>query len=169
MGGTEMRIRKAKMNDWKDIQYVAEQTWHDTYEGIIESTTRDIFLQTAYNEEMLEKRISSSQFFVAEVEGRVVGFIQLTLKEGAIWDLTALYILPTIQKQGVGTALFNTALERLEVERLDVLVETENKKGLAFYRSKGFEVVNQFQESFMGSTLHSTEMQLYVKVEQVEK
>lgn len=164
-----MRIRKAKMADWKDIQYVAEQTWHDTYEGIIDSTTRDIFLQTAYNEDMLEKRISSSQFFVAEMEDRVVGFIQLTLKEAAIWDLTALYILPAIQKHGIGTALFNTALERLEVERLDVLVETENTKGMAFYRSKGFDVVNQFQESFMGSTLHSTEMQLYVKVEQVKE
>lgn len=71
-------IRAMKTNDIKQVRQVAERSWHHTYEGIIPRHIQDQFLESAYQDEMMERRLLHSLFFVAEEEGRVLGFANVT-------------------------------------------------------------------------------------------
>ncbi len=76
-------------------------------------------------------RGGDSMYWVAERDGHgVVGFVQLrqSLKVAVIDNL---HVLPTYQRQGIGTAMLRTALDRVATERvgIDVFRDSEAAMG----------------------------------------
>lgn len=155
-------IRKMSKKDINDVQNVAKESWHATYEGIIPREIQDNFLKHAYSDDMIEYRLKNSNMFVAEVEGEVIGFINFSsLNENNESELSAIYINPEYQGHGIGTQLLQTctsALTKLKVIYLDV--EKENNIGLSFYKKKGFEVVDEYDDNFDGHILRTLKMSL---------
>ena len=70
----EFTIRSMQVGDIPQVQHVAKTSWHSTYEGIIPLTIQERFLDVAYSDEMMKKRVENSFIFVVEVAERVVGF-----------------------------------------------------------------------------------------------
>lgn len=165
-GGDEMKflIRKMKQDDILEVQYVAETSWHATYEGIIPRKIQDNFLKHAYSEKMLKQRIEISTIIVAEVGGKVVGFANFSsVSNEGVAELGTIYLLPEYQGNSIGTALLKKGITYLsEVKKIFINVEKDNEIGKKFYKAKGFEMISTFDENFDGHILKTIRMELTV-------
>lgn len=157
-------IRKMVKQDTKKVQDVARKSWSATYEGIIPFEIQENFLESAYNDEMIEKRLSSSFLFVAEVENNIVGFANFSpVKNKGEAELGAIYLYPEHQGKGIGTALLYEGIKNLDgVREIYINVEKENKIGKTFYEVKGFKTFEEFDDDFDGHTLRTVRMVLKV-------
>ncbi|MGG0185613.1 N-acetyltransferase family protein [Bacillus rhizoplanae] len=157
-------IREMKEEDIPSVQHVAKTSWNDTYTGIIPISVQERFLQHAYSYDMMKHRLQHSHLFVGEVDGEIVGFANFSpIKYQNETELGAIYLLPEYQDNGIGTALLRKGITILEgVKKIYINVESENKKGKAFYNAKGFAVVDAFEEDFDGYMLKTLRMVLHV-------
>jgi GNAT superfamily N-acetyltransferase len=55
----------------------------------------------------------ADEFFVAIVDGKIVGAVCLVLDNGECAELLTEYVLKKFQRQGIGTRLTRTGIERL--------------------------------------------------------
>ncbi|QOY35544.1 N-acetyltransferase family protein [Anaerobacillus isosaccharinicus] len=160
----ELKIRKMQAKDIKQVQQVAKISWNTTYNGIIPIEVQENFLSSAYSDEMMQTRLERSFIFVAEVEGDVVGFANFSsVKEGGKVELAAIYLDPQFQGKGIGTGLLEQGIKDIEgIKEIYLNVEKENQSGRTFYKAKGFEVLNEFDDEFDGHILKTVRMILKV-------
>lgn len=160
----ECTIRRMQKEDILQVQHVAKTSWHTTYEGIIPIDIQESFLKSAYNDEMMQRRLEQSIIFVSEVKKKIVGFANFSpVKESGEAELGAIYLFPDYQGEGIGTALLKEGIKNLEgVKAIFINVEKENKIGRNFYKAKGFEVVTEFDDDFDGHLLETVRMVLNV-------
>jgi len=158
-------IRKMQLEDIPHVQNVAKVSWNATYEDIIPIHVQERFLKSAYNDEMMKRRYERSFIFVAEVEGKVIGFANFSpLKENGEAELGAIYLYPEYQGKGIGTALLKEGITFLEgVKEIYINVEKDNIIGKNFYHAKGFEVVSEFVDHFEGDELKTVRMVLLIE------
>lgn len=105
------------------------------------------FIEAAYWQSkvqvMREVYLPASETFVFELEGRVIGFYSL-------YDdhLAALFVAPSMQGKGVGSALLKDAQKRRSV--LQLTVYQENHPSVLFYQHQGFEIQQAQQDEHTG-------------------
>lgn len=158
----KFNIREMHSGDIQEVQQVAKRSWNSTYEGIIPLEIQESFLKSAYNDEMMQKRLESSFIYVSEIDGKIVGFANfLPVKDDGRTELLAIYLIPEYQGKGIGTALLNEGINNLEgAIEVFINVEKENNLGTTFYQAKGFKVVSEFDDDFEGHTLKTVGMVL---------
>jgi aminoglycoside 6'-N-acetyltransferase I len=91
--------------------------------------------------------------FVAEVDGRVVGFLELDYRKYApgcssspVPFIEGWYVEPEFQRRGIGRALVDAAIARARAAgHLEIAsdAELENADGVAAHRALGFEEVER--------------------------
>lgn len=157
-------IREMKKEDTKQVQDVAQKSWHSTYEGIIPRNIQENFLKVAYSDEMMEKRLNESLIFVAVMENKIVGFANFTTVNNAGQaELSAIYLYPNHQGKGIGTALLHRGIDVLEnAKEIYIDVEKENNSGITFYQAKGCKVIKEYEDNFDGHMLQTIRMCLKV-------
>lgn len=155
-------IRKMIERDIKSVQYVAEESWHDTYHHIIPLEIQQKFISNAYSEPMLLRRMKYSLMLVAEKDKEIVGFANFSyVNDQHESELSAIYLLPKYQGKGIGSALLNSGCHQLKnSKKIYVNVEKANKMGIQFYEKKGFEKLSSFEENLLGHVLHTVRMVL---------
>lgn len=160
----EYIIRDMKANDITQIQHVAKTSWNHTYEGIIPIHIQENFLQSAYSNDMMQKRLEHSHMFVAEADNRIVGFANFSpIKDRGEVELGAIYLYPDYQGKGIGSALLQEGLKKVKgIKEVYINVEKENQIGRHFYEAKGFKVVSEFDDPFDGHILKTIRMVLKV-------
>ena len=155
-------IRKMVKEDTKQVQKAVKKSWNATYEGIIPIEIQKNFLNGAYNDEMMKRRLEHSLMLVAEADDTILGFANFTpVNKKNHTELSAIYLLPEYQGEGIGSALLNAGIEKLkDVKEIHLDVEKENKIGKRFYKAKGFKVVNEYDDNFDGHILKTVRMVL---------
>lgn len=155
-------IRKMRNEDIKQVQSIAKKSWNATYEGIIPETIQNNFLLMAYSDEMMKHRLNHSFIYVAETGSELAGFVNFTpVDEKGLSELSAIYLDPDCQNRGIGTALLNEGIHNIEgLKEIRLEVEKENKIGMSFYKAKGFDVVEEYDEDFDGHNLKTVIMKL---------
>ncbi|WP_245622801.1 GNAT family N-acetyltransferase [Lysinibacillus contaminans] len=154
-------IRHMTQDDIPFVQEISRTSWHATYEGIIPRPIQDKFLQTAYSRNRLMHRFQDSPFFVAEHNGTLVGFANFSNVKDELAELFAIYLIPKIQGQGIGTALLQHGMQALQgAKSLTVCVEKDNITGVHFYNAKGFQISDEFDDQFDGHILKTVRMVL---------
>lgn len=140
-------IRKMEVEDAEGIVDVAEKTWRTAFTGILsEATLKE-------KEEKRDERIANWRtapttegeiVFVAELDGKIVGFIEGGLqaedkKYRTSAEIGNLYVLKEYQKFGVGKLLFNTMLEELKLRGCKnvILYVIEKNNAKDFYKKMG--------------------------------
>lgn len=148
----KFQIRDMKEEDIKEVQQVAKTSWNNTYEGIIPSSIQESFLNSAYSDEMMKRRLDVSSLYIAEADGKIVGFANFSkVKEEAEVELGAIYLLPEHQGKGMGTALLNAGINNAQnASKVLVNVEKENETGVNFYQAKGFNKLTEFEDDLEG-------------------
>lgn len=155
-------IRQLEERDIASVQAVAKESWHATYDGIIPLPIQDNFLNSAYSDEMMRRRMDFSNLFVVDFDKMIVGFANFSpvFDSGKV-ELGAIYLLPAYQGIGLGTALLTHGIDYLRGAReIYINVEKDNDIGKRFYQSKGFEVIEEFTENFDGHELQTIRMML---------
>jgi aminoglycoside 6'-N-acetyltransferase I len=109
-----------------------------------------------------ENRTTALLVFVAEVEGRVVGFLELDFRSYApdclsspVPFIEGWYVEPAWQRRGIGRALVEAAEARArEMGYTEIAsdADMDNADGIAAHRAVGFEAVERivcFRRSLM--------------------
>lgn len=136
-----MLIRPACPGDFPAIALVAQAAWRDTYTSTPASVQAQM-MEHFYSPEALRRALHrpGSQFLVAVLDGEVVGFAAFVVAEPSVVELSRLYVLPSFQGRGIGTALLNRGEGRLppDTRTLRVAVDSENQRARRFYERRGF-------------------------------
>ena len=140
-------VRRATEADVDAIRRVAERTWEETYDGILDEETIASMLAAGYSRELLEARVDSEDagLFVATEDGEVVGYTStIPLAEDGIGEMDV-YVRPDRWGEGIGTRLLERAETHLSERGVDEVrdaVLASNEPGNAFYGSR-FEKVGE--------------------------
>lgn len=84
---------------------------------------------------------ANSAAIVAEIDGRPVGFLRLSIGPDDVGELT-LAVAPAARRRGVGSRLLAAALDKARgrgLRALDAAVDAANTPALAFFAAHGFE------------------------------
>ena len=114
-------IRRREQKDCYDIAHVVTVAWQETYRGIV----NDEFLDnlSINEEERGEKSFNNfdendNHKFVLEVDGKVVGFINVGITDDIEYEnqgeIFALYIIPEYQGKGYGSELIKYGIDELK-------------------------------------------------------
>lgn len=94
------------------------------------------------------------KFYVVEKEGRVRGFYRATRYKGRarhVATLQTLAVDPAAKGSGFATAMVDEAIECMRADgilRVELLVEADNPRGVAFYRKLGFEIEGCLKKAY---------------------
>ena len=96
--------------------------------------------------QMLEQSLAHSlPIYVARDGEKIVGLVRLVGDGFSSVFVQDLIVLPTYQRQGIGSDLMKEALGDYKDAYQVQLVTEETEKTLGFYRSLGFETLSSFQ------------------------
>ena len=98
-----------------------------------------------HQSEMLEQALSHSLVIYVALDGdAVVGLIRLVGDGFSSVFVQDLIVLPSYQRQGIGSSLMKEALEDFkEVYQVQLATE-QTEKNVGFYRSMGFETLSTY-------------------------
>ena len=95
---------------------------------------------------MLEQALSRSlAIYVARDGEKIVGLVRLIGDGFSSVFVQDLLVLPSYQRQGIGSSLMKQALADYKDAYQVQLATEETEKTLGFYRSLGFETLSSFQ------------------------
>ena len=144
---TPIEISTATLNDVRAISEVQKASWLATYPNEEYGITKeDILSEDFFSNERIEKRTeiignpkSNTRFFVAKIDGRVVGYC-CARRDGGLNIIRSIYILPEFQGVGIGQKFMSAAFDFLDKSlptRLTVAIY--NDKAIKFYEKSGFK------------------------------
>ena len=95
--------------------------------------------------QMLEQALSHSLVIYLALDGdAVVGLIRLIGDGFSSVFVQDLIVLPSYQRQGIGSALMKQALEDFKEAYQIQLATEQTEKNVGFYRSMGFETLSTY-------------------------
>lgn len=130
-----LTIRSATAEDSTAIASVVSESWLDANKNLIPADSK----RALTNSRNLAAFVAGEwqSIHVALYDGEIVGTVGIN-PSGVIWML---YVLPTYQRCGVGSALYDAAIGAIKSTgkrraMLEVLAANEN--AVAFYRARGW-------------------------------
>ena len=133
-----MIVRKATPDDAKQIKILHTKTYKISYRNFIPDDYLDNLEITEEKIQKLKTHIQESTYFVATENEQILGFINIGCNSLDTLEIYALYIDPDFQKQGIGSALINTAIKENKNSNKCILWTMKYGPSLKFYEKHGF-------------------------------
>lgn len=138
-------ITKARCDDARGILHVINTSNRESYRTIIpKAYYRDPFLSL----EELAESLTELTFFAFRRGDTILGVAALKVESPECGRISRLYVLPEVQRQGIGTALVSH-VEReavaLGLQRLRLRVGESADWAVRFYRALGYESVDRIK------------------------
>lgn len=148
-----MNVRQATVEDIDVLVQIARKSFYGAFARFPENSPEDLksYMDRAYTVEVFSAELADEDitYFVAEIEGKLVGYAKLkrnSCEEGVTGDnpieLCRLYNLQEFIGKGVGRALILKCLEFAKANWHDTIwlgVWEDNTSAINFYRKFGFE------------------------------
>lgn len=143
-------IRAARIEDAGDIAWVHIRSWQEAYRELMPADYLASLEATLPRREALWRQSieqANEAVFVAEVDGRVVGWIAVSPSRdedadpGKTGEVQAVYVLAEHWGTGVGRALWLRGLEHLASQGLETAtlwVLAGNRRAVRFYQNAGW-------------------------------
>lgn len=139
MGDGKMIIRRGKK---EDLQYLPK-ILIESYQGLEEYGEENIDKARRYLEELYDE--DPECFFVAEINGEIVGFIFCNrfwyskFEHSQVGAIHEIVVLPSHRHEGIGKLLIERAMEELKPSKIELWVGEKNKGAIKFYEKLGFK------------------------------
>ena len=152
-----MAIRAATKPDIGAIQRIARASSEADYPDILSRETAESGVDEWYSDDELASELSHPRTIlaVAEDSDGVVGFVH-AITGDEVGHVLRLYVDPAHRRAGIGRRLLDHVVEEmaaLDHDRVAALVLADNDLGVEFYRSAGFETVDE-AETMIGGTAY---------------
>jgi len=146
----EINIRSAKLDDLQDIQKLNNSLFELEYNNFDDTLKLGWPLENdgkEYFKDMIEKNI----VFVAEVEGKIIGYLagsiceQISYITETFAELDNMCVNEHYRKYGVGTLLINEFKKYCKgkkIQNIKVTASSKNSKAIQFYIKNGFKDYN---------------------------
>lgn len=157
-----MTVRTATRGDLPAVQRVAERAWDADYPGVLNRENLGDAAREWYDADAMAAELDrgDSVVLVAEAAGdegasdmpSLAGFVH-ALVDDETGHVLRLYVDPDSRREGVGTALFDAAVDALFDRGVDVvaaMVLEENEPGRKFYRNLGLLEREDRHETVIG-------------------
>jgi ribosomal-protein-alanine N-acetyltransferase len=118
----EVQIRQFKADDISAISEIEQLSFKDPFPSYFLSQLADA---------------NPTTFLVAVINDKIVGYAVID-KWPDQEHLVSIAVIPASRKKGVGQALLDHLIERLQTESLKLEVRRTNKAALELYRKNGF-------------------------------
>jgi len=162
-------LRRGSVDDAEAIARLHIASWRSTYVREMPAAFLDgldVVARTARWRRQLEEGV---RVVIAEDGADLTGYVACgpardTLAGSGAWQVYNLHVSPSRQMQGIGSALFNAAVELGSEEgarELVLWVIDSNSNARSFYEHKGMRVSGHREEHFargdfsLGETLYS--------------
>lgn len=164
-------IRPAQKSDASAMYQISVQAHTQSYYGqLIPSTSLSDFMnyyrpsadRRQHFISRMGERIDDKSWclFVAESDGLIIGYTLAQKLSDKVVQLKGLFVAPTHQRFGVGSALFTTSLEMAgEGVTVRLSLISTNMVARKVYDKNGFNEVASDQEKFFGADLMVMERQ----------
>lgn len=152
------KIREAVFSECLAIAKVHVKSWQETYQEIIDQQYLDE-LSVENREKMWEYYLTheSAKVFVAEVEGKIVGFSSTEFREYPSPNsayLASIYLLQEYQGLKLGKELFSEGINHLRKTHSEVFIEViSDNLTFEFYRKFGAQFVEEKEIEISGKTI----------------
>ena len=136
-----MKIRRATPNDAADVKSAHYHAYQVNYRGYLpDSYLASIPFDKAIIEQTANY-IKEHEYYVAEQDGRVIGFANVDYPEDKTVEIQGLYVHPDFQKSGAGSALMNEICQLKKAAGYTKLVLWTIKNGpsVGFYEKQGMK------------------------------
>ena len=147
-----MLIRKATKQDASVIAEINVKTWKVAYKGLLSDEILDKRCVTEEKVEYLKDAIGSKGkiCFVAEDNGEVIGYLDGGNSRyddvPVEYEVYGFYVLPTMQRKGVGKALLDAFKQEVNNEPFYLYALKDNQKARAFYIKNGGDELPEFEK-----------------------
>jgi GNAT superfamily N-acetyltransferase len=134
-------LRQAHPADIQQIATLAEKIWRAHYTPIIGTEQVDYMLKKMYSaESLLEQQQSGQQFFLAESNDKVIGYLSISANENDLF-LHKFYLDINEQGKGLGKIFFAELLSKFPgIKTMRLQVNRMNFKSINFYFRVGFVI-----------------------------
>jgi len=140
-------LHNAETSDIPMIRDLAGRTWFETYREILSQDQMDYMFDMMYSEKSLLSQMTEKkhEFFIAYESETPLGFVSVEKQNGSLFHLHKLYIVPHLQKKGVGRILMEKAYEyaREHADTPRCIVElnmNRDNPALHFYEKMGMKI-----------------------------
>ncbi len=144
----QYHIRSATKADLPAMLEVFVQAIEQTAAKDYSQAQRDAWSASAKNSERWERAMNNQEFWVAVIDGKIVGFISLENKN----YVDFLYVHPRYTRRGIAQALYDTLLATFFVElrrrtyaqpTSSELCSDVSHTARPFFEKQGFEVIRE--------------------------
>ena len=158
-----VKIERAKVEEAQEIKQVLSETWVDTYGLFLSQETIRKVTSAWHDPKLLTLQIQDPGIFfgVAEDENdRILGLVTARKRGTDTVVISRLYVHPQHQRKGIGSRLLEESVLAFSgVRRIQLEIEEQNHKGLAFYLKQGFKEIGRKEERIEDEVLKVIEME----------
>ncbi|WP_354639814.1 GNAT family N-acetyltransferase [Kitasatospora camelliae] len=148
MSSYELTIRPATFEDDEELVELNRVIW---------SRLSEVSPKPAEGARMFDERHPPEQYRVAELDGRIVGFVRQVpptplATNGHVRQIQGLGVLPDVRGRGVGDALVDAACDAAReagARRLTLRVLAHNTPARRLYERHGFRIEGTLHEEFL--------------------
>lgn len=139
-----MIVRKPRLEEYKEVTNVINSEKEQWEQVLSEQELQDLHIGQETVDDLIEDA-EKRNYLVAELGGKIVGFIEWKPKTHNIAWISMLQVLPSYQRQGVASGLLKKVEEQVKVEGFSAIaLETQKKAtwAVSFYEKHGFSVLS---------------------------
>ena len=145
-----MRITPLTISDVPILRGIARDTFTETFSEANKAEDMDRYLAERFSEDQLARELSNPEsfFYVAEVNGHVVGYLKLNTAHAQTepqaadaLEIERIYVLSNYHGNGIGQALYHHAMSVAQGRKASYVwlgVWEHNHRALRFYEKNGF-------------------------------
>lgn len=146
-----LKINKAVISDAERLQAIGRITFSETFATGNSDENMIKYLDESFAIEKLTAELQNkdSYFYLAELDGQVIGYLKLNvgeaqteIKENNALEIERIYVLKEFHGKKVAQELYNKALQKAEEIKADYIwlgVWEKNFRAVSFYTKNGFE------------------------------
>jgi len=156
----DILVRKADIYDVEMISLIGRLSFTDAFGNVFNECNLHEYIKKVYDPDKIALNFErdNNVFFIAEINNRPAGFAKVKrfslndeIESGSQMQLEKIYVLPGLQKKGVGNALLKEVIDFANEIGPDYLwldVYAGNENAIRFYEKNDFHKGSVYHRGF---------------------